>query len=74
MNLGFVSLITDDYESKTIFENGAIPYKNNRNHLIFGDFLENNEGFIGFIYQVSGYSFLITNQPHLELPDCNKNG
>ena len=72
-DFGVAALILDDQESRITIENSNIPYKNTKNQLIFGDFLQNNQGFIGFIYQVSGFIDLQLNLPHLEISDCNIN-
>ena len=72
-DFGVAALILDDQESWIKIKNLNIPYKNTKNQLIFGDFLQNNQGFIGFIYQVSGFIDLQLNLPHLEISDCNIN-
>ena len=69
--LGSAGLFSDDFESKSEFEFSNIPFKNNRNQLIFGDFLQNEQGFIGFIYQVNGYIDFDLILPQFEISNCN---
>ena len=69
-DLGSVYLISDEFDSKTTFEYFDIPYKNNKNQLVFGDFLQNRKGFIGFIYQVTGYIDFDIILPQFQILDC----
>ena len=73
LSSGITGLLSDDKESKISIENDRIPYKNFRNQLIFGNFLHDDQGFIGFIYQARGYIDLNINLPQLEILDCNIN-
>ena len=70
---GISALISDDGESKAIIENAEIPYKNDWNQLIFGDFLQNDQVFVRLFYQASGYIDLNINLPQFEISDCNIN-
>ena len=52
---GVAALSSDDQESTRVFRLIIKTFKNNMNSLVFGDFLQNSQGFIGFIYQANGY-------------------
>ena len=41
--------------------------------MFFGDFLQNGQGFIGFIYEVSGFIKLNIELTQLEILECNNN-
>jgi hypothetical protein len=68
---GSAGIRSDDQESTKML--GLIIKTFNRNSLIFGDVLQNSQGFIGFVYQANGYIEFNINLPQLKISSCNFN-
>ena len=68
---GVAALSSDDQESTRVFRLIIKTFKNNMNSLVFGDFLQNSQGFIGFIYQANGYIDSKINLPQLNISSCS---
>ena len=68
---GSAGIRSDDQESTKML--GLIIKTFKRNSLIFGDVLQNSQGFIGFVYQANGYIEFNINLPQLKISSCNFN-